>query len=163
MMNSPSPLAQKLMESFHKLNRLQKHQLSVSGLAPSEFFLLFHIKKKTKPNEQGIKLSDISKHLMVTAPTVTQLIKNLEKQGFIERKTDENDKRSVRVKLTDKGQNEVNKTWTEFMNNYHEIVEHIGEEKTKDLIDLLSIIFDYLHKKSDKNCCKHCLGGKCND
>jgi DNA-binding MarR family transcriptional regulator len=98
----------------------------------------------------GIKLKDISKHLMITAPSVTPIIKSLEGQGLIERTTDEKDKRAIRIRLTDKGESKINQTWDDFTNKYNELVIYLGEDKTKKLIEIQSEVLTYLNNKQEK-------------
>jgi len=142
-------LAHKLMESFHQLHKLNRNQFAITGLKSSEVFVLFHIKKAVQHLGPGIKLKDISKHLMVTAPSVTPIIKSLENQGLIERTTDEKDKRSIRIRLTDKGASKINQTWDDFTNKYNELVIYLGEDKTKKLIEIQSEILTYLNNKQE--------------
>ncbi|MDX9871977.1 MAG: winged helix DNA-binding protein [Clostridia bacterium] len=146
---APATLAHQLMESLHHINKLKRTQFSASGLKPNEAFILFHIKKAVQPHEAGITLSAISRVLMVTAPSVTPIIQNLEKQDLIERSADEKDKRAVRIKLTKKGESTVNKTWERFTNTYRELVEYMGAERTRELLDLLADVRAFLDQKQD--------------
>jgi DNA-binding MarR family transcriptional regulator len=51
----------------------------------------------------GLTMSALSSHLMVTGGNVTGLTHELEKDGWVERETDPNDRRSTRVQLTQAG------------------------------------------------------------
>lgn len=51
----------------------------------------------------GITQMQICEHLNCEPPTVTNMVKSLEKNGFIYRKRDEQDARVMRIFLTDKG------------------------------------------------------------
>lgn len=51
----------------------------------------------------GITQMQISEHLKCEPPTVTNMVKSLEQNGFIYRKRDEQDARVMRIFLTDKG------------------------------------------------------------
>lgn len=48
-------------------------------------------------------MSEISRFLGLTPPTVTQLINSLEAKQMVERQADASDRRVVRIKLTEQG------------------------------------------------------------
>ena len=51
----------------------------------------------------GITQMQLCEHLKCEPPTVTNMVKSLEQNGFIHRKRDEHDARVMRIYLTDKG------------------------------------------------------------
>lgn len=51
----------------------------------------------------GCRQSDINKLAHVAPATTTVMLQTLEKNGFITRRTDENDQRCIRIYITDKG------------------------------------------------------------
>ena len=53
--------------------------------------------------QDGIIQRQLADYLQVTAPTLSVMLKRMEKSGLIERRPDERDHRSVRVYLTAKG------------------------------------------------------------
>jgi len=54
-------------------------------------------------NPEGLRMSALSRFLMVTGGNVTGLTDELEKDGFVERSTNPEDRRSSQVRLTPKG------------------------------------------------------------
>ncbi len=104
MEKNSNPTAQKLMKTFMQFNKVEWHQRSIAGCTPSEIRLLFCISKGAKPDTPDMKVSEISKRLHVTSPTITQLLKGLEANGLIERHIDPTDRRAVGITLTEKGE-----------------------------------------------------------
>ncbi|PGK24992.1 MarR family transcriptional regulator [Priestia megaterium] len=51
----------------------------------------------------GVTQMQLCEHLKCEPPTVTNMVKSLEQNGFIYRKRDEQDARVMRIYLTDKG------------------------------------------------------------
>lgn len=51
----------------------------------------------------GVTQMQLCEHLKCEPPTVTNMVKSLEQNGFIYRKRDEHDARVMRIYLTDKG------------------------------------------------------------
>lgn len=147
MENSRNPVAQKLLESFAQFHRLNWKQSPIAGLKSSEIMVLFCIKKKVKTGAPGIKISDISSALRVATPTITQLINSLETNRFVERTMDEEDRRAVRVKLTDKGEKAVEKASDSFFEAFNGLVEYLGVEQSGQLAELLSKAFVYFEER----------------
>ncbi|MFD0048114.1 MarR family winged helix-turn-helix transcriptional regulator [Actinomycetes bacterium NPDC127524] len=52
----------------------------------------------------GVTQMQLCEHLKCEPPTVTNMVKSLEQNGFIFRKRDEEDARVMRIYLTDKGE-----------------------------------------------------------
>lgn len=53
---------------------------------------------------QGMSINDLSRLLLVSRQNLTGVLSRLERDGLIERATDEDDRRSRKVKLSTKGQ-----------------------------------------------------------
>lgn len=142
-MNNISTTAQKLMDTFCQFSRLHWNQSPVVGLKPSEVFVLYCIKQNVTEDAPGIKISEISSILKVTSPTVTQLINTLEANGFVERSTDQSDRRAVRIKLTEKGEAVLRKASESFTSSFNGLVEYLGDEKSNELAELMTKVLTY--------------------
>ena len=59
-----------------------------------------------------IRLSQLSRKLHISAPTVTGIIDRLERSGYVKRIPDSNDRRAVNVDLTAKGRHIAKKLQT---------------------------------------------------
>jgi DNA-binding MarR family transcriptional regulator len=53
---------------------------------------------------EGLRMNALSKRLMVTGGNVTGLSSELEKEGWVKRQLDENDRRATKISLTPLGQ-----------------------------------------------------------
>ncbi len=138
---------QRLMKSLMQFKRLGWHQQSIAGCKPSEIRVLFCVKKGTALDAHEIKVSEISKQLHVTSPTVTQLLNGLETNGLIERHSDITDRRAVGVKLTERGMVVVQQAEEAFFASMRGLIEYLGEEQSNQLTDLLSKAFRYFHER----------------
>ena len=138
-----NPTAQKLMRTFMQFGRAAWHQRSIAGCKPSEIKVLFCIKKSVKPGASEIKVSQISKLLQVTPPTVTQLLKGLEANGLIERHIDPLDRRAVGITLSEKGEMVTRQAADTFSASLDGLIEYLGEEQSNQLAELLSRVYHY--------------------
>ena len=151
MKKQRNPVAQKLLEAFTQFHRLNWKQSPIVGLKSSEIMVLFCIKKTVHPESHGIKVSDISKALRVAPPTITQLINSLEANGYVERTMDIADRRAVRVKITEQGGSTIAKAADAFFESFNGLVEYLGEDKSKELAELLSKAFGYFEERRREN------------
>lgn len=146
MESDKSIVTRDLMEAFSRFKRFHWNSTPIEGLKHSEIVVLFVLKHEVIPGTQGLKVSEISSILQVTSPSITQLVKSLESAGYVERNADPDDRRAVRIKLTDQGENLVNKAKEDFNASFARLVEHLGLEKSNQLAGLLTEVFTYLSK-----------------
>lgn len=94
-------LEKDLVLSFFKLLRqLKRHQSNFSHLdiTPLQIHTMIFIKEQGNPT-----MSDLSVNLRTSLPTATKLIDRLIKLKLIQRKIDKDDRRIIRLSLTDQG------------------------------------------------------------
>jgi len=133
--------AQKLFRAFMQFHKMGWHEGSIAGCKPSEIRVLFCIKKGLKLDTPEMKVSEISKQLHVTSPTITQLLKGLEADGLIERRIDPTDRRTVGITLTKKGERVTQQAAEAFSASLNGLIEYLGEEESDQLAELLSKVF----------------------
>lgn len=139
-----NPIAKKLLESFIRFRRMNVNFGSVDGLTPREILVLLCIHDKMSKNPQGVKVSDISSQLNVASPTITQMINTLVDRGFVQRNTDKEDRRAVRIIPTDRGMEALLKSYKMLQNFFDGLVKHLGENKSSELAELLTSTFNYV-------------------
>ncbi|KAA8745530.1 MarR family winged helix-turn-helix transcriptional regulator [Paenibacillus sp. UASWS1643] len=79
--------------------------------------------------EDGVTQMQLCEHLKCEPPTVTNMVKSLEQNGFIYRKRDTQDARVMRIYLTENGkilEKPVNKKWWE---QQEKLLHSISEEE----------------------------------
>ncbi len=141
--------AQKLMSAFMQFGKAAWHQRSVAGCKPSEIRVLFCVKKGASPvAPELVTVSEISKRLHVTSPTVTQVIKGLEADGLLERHVDPKDRRVVAITLTKKGETVTQEAADAFSASMNGLIEYLGEEDSNQLAELLFKVFRYYGEKA---------------
>lgn len=136
--------AHKLMEAFHRFRRAEWKKNTQEGCTFNEMKVLFIVRRFYKKNKQGITISETSTKMEVTSPTITQLIKGLEAKGFVTRLNDQVDRRVVRVQLTEAGEEATNKAVNDFSATIQGLCDYLGDEKTRQFIELLNSSYQYL-------------------
>lgn len=152
MENYDETLVNNLIDAFSKLNRMNLKKHLASGFKHGEIAVLFCIKRHVKFDSEGIKISDISSILNVAAPTVTQLMNGLEEHGLIQRTMDKEDRRAVRVKMTEKGEESISGIYKAFFKRFKGLTEFLGEAETLHLTALLIKVSKYMEEKRSEHC-----------
>ena len=140
-------MAQKLFEAMKRFNKAQFKQHKIEGVRRSEMILMFYVKKSSKSNTEGLKVSEISEMMGVTSPTVTQSLNALKAKGWIERTTDQNDRRVVRIKLSQDGEEVIRKAIQETEASFSELIQYLGEEESNKLAELLIKSYQFYEQK----------------
>ena len=94
-----------------KLNRLTRESISSYGLTTSQFFLLIALYE-----ENGILISRLSDKVAVDKATLTGLLDRMERDDLVVRKADPDDRRAIRIFLTDR----ANGMKDDLINIYHQ-------------------------------------------
>ncbi|MCL2472725.1 MAG: MarR family transcriptional regulator [Treponema sp.] len=89
-------------------------------------------------------VAGISQTLHITKPAVTYLLNSFEKEGYITRSIDTNDRRRIDINLTIKGK-ELVKTHRESHEVFiNEVLARFGESNSRDFIRLLNRFADII-------------------
>ncbi len=147
MENRKEEIAQRLFETAIKFKRgdlsLHEHH---PELTHTEIMILVHIRKHSLMNGDpvGVKAGRLSLLLRVSPPTVTQQVNGLVSRGYLIRETDPADKRAVNIRLSDKGLEALRLVGRDIITNLTSLVDYLGEERSLELIDLLSDISEWI-------------------
>jgi DNA-binding MarR family transcriptional regulator len=144
------PVTHKLLTAFIAFKRVGWHDRMVAGLKPSEVRVLMCVKRGINSDCPVLKVSEISRVLQVTSPTVTQILKSLEAQRLIERHLDPNDRRAVGIALTKKGEEVTEQAIEAFTSSIQGLAEYLGEEDSNQLAELLSKVSRYYNEKANE-------------
>lgn len=138
---------QKLLKALQQFKRLGRREHSIERYKPSEIRVVFCLRERTRLGPAEITVSEISRRLNVTSPTITQVLKSLEAHELIERHIDTLDRREVGVKLTEHGEMVAQKAVETFSLVLHGLIAYLGEEQSDQLADLLFKAFRYFHER----------------
>lgn len=93
---------------------------------------------------EGLRMSALSRYLMVTGGNVTGLTQQLEAEGLVERSSDPDDGRSWRVRLSPKGRREFAQMATEHEAWLSEMFAGFDTRHQQQLYDLLGALRGHL-------------------
>ena len=150
MKKPTAAIAQDLMDSLHAFKKFGWHQQTkpTDELSHVEFLVLrgihFHSSDQNQQDGKGITPSGIGQFMHIASPTVTQHITNLEQKGYVIREADKQDRRVVRINLTEKGIQVMDITKLKFLKVFEELVVHLGESESNELVSLLKKSAEYI-------------------
>jgi DNA-binding MarR family transcriptional regulator len=119
-----------LKTAWHAISRMYNQQAMKYGGTMSIGFALLNIHA-----EEGTPATKIGPLMGLEARSLTRLLKSMEEKGLIIRKTDEADKRSVRILLTREGKKRREKA-RETVLRFNEAVREVVPQKK------LEVFFD---------------------
>ncbi len=122
----------KLIKAFKIIHRKTQHELSLSGLTGPQFGVLMRL------NIYGeLCLNEISDKLNVTEGNITGIIDRLEREGYVYRERDKDDRRVIHIKLTPEGERIYNEAYPGHQRLIEELMSCLSEEEQKQLSYLL--------------------------
>lgn len=98
-------------------------------------------------DSQGLQPSELGDLLKLTRPTVTTLVNSLEEHGLVERMNDDEDRRVVFVRPTERGVSLVKQIKEGFARSIGEIMDHLGPEDSRELIRISRRVRRFLEEQ----------------
>jgi len=97
----------------------------------------FDLMAQLERHADGLKMSELSRLLMVTGGNVTTIVDQLEKEGLVERLDEPSDRRAFRIRLTKSGE----RTFAEMARAHEEwVIELLSGLSRRDQDELLRLL-----------------------
>ena len=126
----------KILIGLHKnVKELDRRTLDIArsyGLSFSQFMVLEALYSKG-----NLSIGEVREAILSSVGTISLVVKNLEKMGYVKRKADENDKRVSILSLTDEGRAVIEKVIPENEAMIYAYMKDLSEEETATLLSLL--------------------------
>lgn len=118
-----------------------------NGVTPTHIHYLDVITKLELDGAE-VKVSDISDELGLPRPGVTKTIKDMERLGFVEKKSSETDGRIVYIRSTQAGRDLVCKYVDEYFTGLGESLTDITDEDADTMIAIVEKLYEVMSKRS---------------
>lgn len=99
----------------------------------------------------GFTFIELSRLLLVTSGNLTGIVDRLEQQRLVRRHPDDQDRRVIRVALTDKGRRLTDRVLPAHAADIEEILSFMPASDLNQLNDLLGRLRDGLHARANRN------------
>lgn len=137
-------MVKKLVRVFQLFER---DQIKVYGVTTSQCYCLLELLKSEK-----LTMYELSDKMNLNTSTMTRIIDNLVRDGFIERDRDGKDRRIVVLRLAEKGK-EMAVSLNESINQYYKkIIENIPEGNLSTILSSVSTLLSAF-EAANPNCC----------
>lgn len=104
------------------------------GVSEGRFYVLTYITLENLEGNMDVRPSDIADNVGVTRATITGLLDNLERDGYIERHQPHHDRRTQIVFLTPKAENFLRDITDELGKNLNPITELLTDQEYEEFI-----------------------------
>jgi DNA-binding MarR family transcriptional regulator len=147
MAKNREELLQTLVQRLMSIMRHVRHSgpPPVPLLSPPQAHLLFIIGHR----KEGISVKELAEISSVTPGAITQFTNALVKRGLVEREGDLNDRRVVRLKLTEQARKQMEKVRKEHIAAMSKVFEALTDEEIQQLTALLIKIDTYHEMKGN--------------
>ncbi|MEM8893695.1 MAG: MarR family transcriptional regulator [Bacteroidota bacterium] len=121
--------------TWHAISRMYNQQGMAFDVTASTGFVLLNI-----DSQEGTPATKIAPLLGLEARSLTRMLKSLEEKGMIYKQQDPNDRRSVRIFLTDLGKEKKNFSRIVVKEFNNRIRERIPEDKLQTFFEVIRSI-----------------------
>lgn len=118
-----------------------------SDLNMSEIILMKEVANNSIDSDSNIGLSEIRGYLSISKAAVSQILRVLEKKGYINRDIDKNNRRNLIVTLTQKGRDVLADKDNEFNDRLDKIITSLGEDDAKQMIRIINKLVEIMSKQ----------------
>ena len=115
-----------------KITRYYRDKISAFGLTRGQFFMLVAIFE-----EDSLLPSQLAEKAALDRPTTTGLLDRLERDGWVERQPDSNDRRALRIHLSSKAVKNRNSILSIFEEINSQFVNRYSKEEWRQFQSLL--------------------------
>ena len=119
-------------KAVRKITKAYREKIISFGLTHGQFFMLVAIME-----EEGLLPSELAEKTAQDRATTTGLLDRLEKDGWIERRIDEKDRRSLRISLTPHGSKHRNDIMNLFAETNQQFLNRFSQREWDQLQSFL--------------------------
>ncbi len=138
-----------LIRQFARImNKRLRDSLKDSFITTPQMFAIIRIYR-----EEGLTIGDLCDRMLLACSTVSGLIDRLEKVELVERYRDDEDRRVVRLRLTDKGREVTEDLLAKRQEKFQRDLKMISIDRREELINNLNLLINIM--KNSEIDCKH--------
>jgi DNA-binding MarR family transcriptional regulator len=145
MKNNRKKQIKEILENMHKIRRILNNEplcyCKNKPITNAQFIVLELIK-----NEENIGIKEISKILGITSSATTQIINNLVKNKYINRRVSSSDRRNVKIKLSKDTKKHINYIEAKLLKNLYSLFDGLTDKELSIFCKLNSKIIEKIIK-----------------
>jgi len=128
-----------------KISRMYNNRCLEHGVTAAQSFVIFDVM-----DHPGTSVKDIATRIQLDSPAITGLIDRLVREDLVERKEDPEDRRSLKIYLTEKGQELVHSHLVPMAHEFNKYIRQLVEPQVSQIFQhSLDLIDKQLNKNSN--------------
>lgn len=137
----------KVMDACYQAKRVRDLLPKLpNGVTSSHIHYLDTIRRLEEQTD-NVKVSDISDELGIPRPGVTKITKDMEKLGFVEKKTAQTDGRVVFIKITAAGRELVDKYVDQYFGELSTELDDISDADADHMIETIEKLYEVMRRR----------------
>ncbi len=132
-----------MMRVHQQIQQRVINLMALNDLTLAQFDVLLRLH-----HEEGITQQQLANRMLVTKGNITGLIDRMERQGWVERQADEQDRRSHLLYLTKAGRDKIVEILPQHKNQIWDLMNLLSPEQQKNLLELLHQLENLLKTKN---------------
>lgn len=128
-------LAFLLAQASHRISAEFHRQVAAIGLTVTEWRVLSSLS-----DGEGETVGRLAFLTMTKQPTLSKLLQRLERDGLVQRKREEDDRRQTRVVLTPRGQELASELCARALAHQKEVLAPLNSSQSEALLDALQVL-----------------------
>jgi len=137
-------IIRKLVRAFQMFER---DRVKVLGFTFSQCYALLEVAR-----DEGLTMNDLSERMNLDGSTMTRVVDVLVRDGWLERNRPEEDRRVVRVFLTEKGRRMASRLEESIEAYYRDVLKNLPAGHVDEVLESMRHLLDAL-RKSNPRCC----------
>lgn len=136
----------RLLGNMQQMMTLGQQIVSSGCACRSELVLVHCALDHEREFGENITVAQAAKRLGVTMPSISRSLRSLTEKGFVERLSDPDDRRTVRIRITERGERELKAVLENIFSVFDKAMRDFSDEEISTMIDLHGKFIDSVYK-----------------
>ena len=129
--------SKEILTLFVSFSKLGRKKFVLEDIHPGDMAVFGLLMKAKKINGQArLKMTELSQTMGISKAAATQAVNRLVDRGLLDREGDENDRRTVYIQMSDKGEKLFKRENDRVLAMIDKIIENMGEKDIEEFIRL---------------------------
>ena len=138
-----------LIRTFGLLERVMQPYFARFGISGAQWGVLRNLHRAELGGEPRLRLTDLSRRMLIRPPSVTGLLDRLERAGLIARSASDSDLRAKQVALTKKGRALVERVLVVHSRQQARVMSALTTDEQEQLDHMLGRLAEHLELMAD--------------
>jgi DNA-binding MarR family transcriptional regulator len=139
----------KLIRAFGLLERVMQPHFARFGISGAQWGVLRNLHRAEQEGLPSLRLTDLSRRMLIRPPSVTGIVDRLERSGLLVRRAAPDDLRAKQVALTERGRQLVGRVLAGHPARIAQVMGGLDAQQQEELDRLLGRLVEHLQTLAD--------------